>query len=495
VQVSRDRLTQVITAWAYSQTDAVGAPTFAGIRYLSRVGEVGVRVSSSARRTPHDEPNPGPSGPARPRGGGDHGRVPLQPDDEELDLIRRSGVVLHVGRLSLAAGTGSYRVKASMARVAAALGVDRHEAHVTLTEITTTSHRGRSFRTEVAEVRNIGVNTDRLAELEWLAQRVEARDGWTVDEVAAQVDAIAAKPPLYPVVLNALWAAVACAAFAFLNNGGPVEVACAFVGAGLGQGLRRTLLNKGFNQFGVTMLAAATASLAYLALVQLLHVVGVTGGVHEAGYVSAALFLVPGFPLVTGALDLAKLDFSAGVARLTHAVMIFVSAAFAVWGVSIVVGLSPDPPRPLALGVVALTALRALASFVGVLGFALMFNSPWRMALVAGLVATVPNVLRIAAIEHAGWPSQAAAAVAACLVGLLAAWIAPRLNIPRITVYVPAVTIMVPGVPAYRAVYYLSNGDITNALSYGVSATLVVAALAIGLAVARMLTDREWGFE
>ncbi len=421
--------------------------------------------------------------------------MPTQPDDEELDLIRRSGVVLKVGRLSLSSGTGSYRVKASMARVAAALGIDRHEAHVTLTEITTTSHRGRSFRTEVAEVRSIGVNTDRLAELEWLAQRVEARGGWTVDEVAAEVDSIAGKRPLYPTVLNALWAAVACAAFAFLNNGGPVEVLAAFVGAGLGQGLRRVLLHRGLNQFGVTMLAATVASLAYLGLVDLLHLAGVTGGLHEAGYVSAALFLVPGFPLVTGALDLAKLDFSAGVARLTHAVMIFVSAAFAIWGVSIVVGLSPDPPRALELTVGAALALRALASFVGVLGFALMFNSPWRMALVAGAVATVPNVLRISAVEHAGWPAQAAAAAAACLVGLLAAWVAPRLNVPRITVYVPAVTIMVPGVPAYRAMYHLSNGEVVEALTYGVTAVLVVAALAVGLAIARMLTDREWAFE
>ena len=421
--------------------------------------------------------------------------VPLQPDDEELDLIRRSGVVLRVGRLSLSSGTGSYRVKASMARVAAALGIDRHESLVTLTEITTTSHRGRSFRTEVLEVRSIGVNTDRLAELEWLAQRVEARGGWTVEEVAAEVDAIEGKAPLYPVVLNALWAAIACAAFAFLNSGGPVEIVGASVGAFLGQGLRRLALHRGFNTFGVAMVAAALASGAYLGFVELVHLAGLTSGVHEAGYASAALFLVPGFPLVTGALDLAKLDFSAGLARLTNALMILISAAFAVWAVSILVGLSPDPPQPMALGALALVLLRAAASFVGVLGFALMFNSPWRMALVAALVATVPNVLRIAAVEHAHWPAQAAAAGAACLVGLLAAWVAPRLNIPRITVYVPAVTIMVPGVPAYRAVFYLSNGDITNAMSYGVSAALVVAALAIGLGIARMLTDREWGLE
>jgi len=419
----------------------------------------------------------------------------MQPDDEELDLIQRSGVVLRVGKLSLSAGTGSYRVKASMARVATALGIERHEAHVTLTEITTTSHRGRSFRTEVAEVRSVGVNTDRLAELEWLAQRVEARDGWTVDEVTAEVDAIATKPPLYPVPLNALWAALACAAFAFLNNAGPVEIVGAFVGAGLGQALRRVLLHRGLNQFGVTMLAASLSSLSYLGFVQVLHLLGVVGGVHEAGYVAAALFLVPGFPLVTGSLDMARLDFSAGVARLTWALMIFISAAFAVWGISVIVGLSPDPPQPLPLDAGTLAALRLLASAVGVLGFALMFNSPWRMATTAALIAAVPNTLRISAVQLAHWPPQAAAACAALLVGLLAAWIAPRLNVPRITVYVPAVTIMVPGVPAYRAVYYLSNGDITQAMTYGVSAALIVAALAIGLAVARMLTDREWGYE
>lgn len=421
--------------------------------------------------------------------------MPTEPDDDELELIRRSGAVLRVGRLSLASGTGSYRVKASMARVASALGIDRHQAHVTLTEITTTSHRGRSFRTEVTEVRAVGVNTDRLAELELLAQRVEARAPVTVEDVTAEIDRIEARAPLYPVVLNALWAAVACAAFAFLNNGGAIEVAGAFVGAGLGQGLRRVMLHRGFNQFGVTMLAATLASLSYLGFVQALHALGLTAGVHEAGYVAAALFLVPGFPLATGALDLAKLDFSAGVARLTWALMIFVSAAFAVWAVSILVGLSPDPPRALALDPAAMTSLRLVASFVGVLGFALMFNSPWRMALVAAGVATLPNVLRIEAVTVLDWPPQAAAAVAAFLVGLLAAWIAPRLNIPRITVYVPAVTIMVPGVPAYRAVYHLSNGDVTAALTYGVSAALVVTALAVGLAVARMCTDREWGFE
>ena len=276
------------------------------------------------------------------------------PDLDELELIRRSGVALRTGKLCLSAGHGSYRVKAAMARVAHALGIDRHEAHVTLTEITATSHRGRSFRTEVAEVRAIGVNADRLAELERFTRGLEQRrlahaEPATVEGVTAELDRISGKPPLYPLLLNALWAAIACAAFAFLNNGGPVEILAVLVAAGLGQAGRRILLHRGWNQFGVTMLAAAVASLAYLGIVGVLRLAGVTAIQHESGYLSAVLFLIPGFALVTAALDLAKLDFSAGIARLVYGLMIVTSAALVVWGVSAAVGLQPHPVEPLAL--------------------------------------------------------------------------------------------------------------------------------------------------
>jgi uncharacterized membrane protein YjjP (DUF1212 family) len=425
--------------------------------------------------------------------------VPRVPDDDELALIRRSGAALRVGRLSLAAGTGSYRVKASMARLARALGVDRHEAHVTLTEITATSHRGHSFRTEVTEVRNVGINADRLARIERFVTRFERDHDRTgrevpVEDVEAGLDELAATPPLYGALLNSLWSGIACAAFAFLNNGGPVELLGVFIGAMLGQAVRRALLHRGYNQFGVTMLAAAAAAFTYLGFVETLHAIGATTTRHEAGYVSAVLFLIPGFALVTGALDLARLDFSAGLARLTYALMILTSAALALWGVSAVVGLEPGTLRPLDVPWVVLLLLRFVASFFGVLGFALMFNSPWRMAIGAASVGMVANVVRLELVD-AGVAVQASAAIAALLVGLVGTYAGPRLDVPRVTISVPAVVIMVPGVTAYRAVFALSEGETGAALVYGVQAALVVVALAIGLAVARMLTDPQWGFE
>jgi uncharacterized membrane protein YjjP (DUF1212 family) len=418
--------------------------------------------------------------------------IPTEDSLEPVELIRQSGIVLRTGRLMLSAGTGSYRVKSAMRRVARAVGLDRHHAHVTLTEITATSYRGRIFRTEVTEVHAIGVNSDRLAELERMTRGLSPQT--TVDQIAVQLDRIESKRPLYGPILNALWGGIACAAFAFLNNGDPIEITCVLFAAGMGQFVRRAFAQRRYNQFGAAGVAAAVACLAYLGLISGLEALGVAGPQHEIGYVSAVLFLIPGFPLMTAALDLVKLDFSTGVARLTYALMILTSAAISVWAVSSVAGLSPVPAVPLLIAPLALIGLQLLASFCGVLGFALLFNSPGRMALTAAGIGMIANVMRIQLV-HAGAVPQAGAAVGGLLVGLLAAWLAPRLGFPRITVSVPAVVIMVPGATAYRAVFSLNNGDTTQAIAYGVQVALVVTAIAIGLAVARMLTDSAWAFE
>ena len=419
---------------------------------------------------------------------------PELPEDalEPVGLIRQSGVVLRTGQLMLSAGTGSYRVKLAMQQVAHAIGLDRHTAHVTLTEITATSHRGPIFRTEVAEVRAVGVNADRIARLEALA--AELPPDSTVEDVNAALDEIEARTPLYPAFANALFAGVACAAFAFLNNGGLVECLSVLIAATLGQWVRRALLHRGFNRFGVTMIAAAVACVGYLAVIAVVDAVTRSTAVHQAGYVSAVLFLVPGFALVTGALDLAKLDFSAGVSRTVYALMILTGSALSVWAVAVAAGLSIGSVPAMNLAPVLELTLRALASGCGVLGFALMFNTPRRMALTAAGIGMVGNVARLAMVDR-GVVVQAATAISCVVIGMLAAWAASWMKFPNITLSVPAVLIMVPGVAAYRTVVSFNDGKMIDALANGVQGTFVVVSIVVGLVIAKILTDREWAFE
>ena len=56
-----------------------------------------------------------------------------------LALADKADAVCRMGALMLSAGTGSFRVKAAMGRVAVALGVDRLDAQVSLNEIVATA--------------------------------------------------------------------------------------------------------------------------------------------------------------------------------------------------------------------------------------------------------------------------------------------------------------------------------------------------------------------
>ncbi len=418
---------------------------------------------------------------------------------EPVEMIRASRLVVRMGRALLTAGSGSYRVKTVMQQAGAALGMTSIHAQVTINEITATCHRGAIYRTEVAQSSTIGVNSDRIGLIQNYCEELEpapenasaAEIGARMDELEAFLDEVEARPHLYHDIANSLFAAVACAAFAFLNDGGIFEILAVFCGAALGQYVRRLMLHRGLNQLAVTMIAAAVASFLYLAIANGLYSAGVVETLHESGYVSAVLFLVPGFPLITAALDLSRLDFSAGMSRLSYALMIMISAALSLWAVSAVLGLEPSPPEPLDLNGALFLSPRLVASALGVWGFAMIFNSPWKVALIAAGIGMIANTARLVIVDQ-GMFVQGAAFIAGLIVGVLSNLIAPRLNIPRITLSVPAVVIMIPGAAGYRSIFYLNAGDTLQALTYGFNAIFVVIAVAVGLTFARSLTEQHW---
>ncbi|WP_159448701.1 threonine/serine exporter ThrE family protein [Demequina sp. NBRC 110053] len=408
---------------------------------------------------------------------------------EPVSLIEQSRVVIRTGQLMLAAGTASYRVRQAMRAVAAALGVDHHANHVSMTDIAATSHRGRIFRTEVAENTSFAVNADRLAGLDRMRRTLPART--TPEEVNRALDAIEGRGPLYPGVANSAFAGFACAAFAVLNHAHAWEVAAVFIAAALGQWTRRALAHRHFNAFGTTMAAAAVSTGLYV-----LAIAGIGLGVdqvetHAAGYISSVLYLLPGFALITGALDMAKMDLQAGIQRIAFGTMITMAAGVSVWLFALIEPLSTASRPDADVSSLVQVVVWAAASGIGVLGFALMFNSPWRMAAIAAGIGAIANTGRLLAVDRDA-PVQAATAVACLVVGVLAAGAAGRGRFPVITLSVPAVLVMIPGVAAHEALVSLNAGQYTAATAGVLEVTLVVLAIMVGLVVAKLLTDREW---
>lgn len=411
---------------------------------------------------------------------------------EPRHLIRRSDVILRAGALMLGAGTSSRRVKETMRQVGRALDIDGMQAQITLNEIVLTVQRRGIFRTQVAEVASPGVNADRIAALQQFGQDLPAH--MTVAEVEERLDVVASRPPQYTVPMRAVGAGAACAGFAFLNNGGPVEAGCAALAAFLGQYLRLKLLHRKLSQLAVVLLASVVAGAVYLGLTWALsHGIGLVSERQVTGLTSAVLFLIPGFPLITAALDLARLDLAAGMSRVTYAALVTVAAALGTWAVADWADVLPTAAPPLGLPPAMLLLMRVVATFVGVCGFAVVFNSPPRVAAASGVIATIANTPRLYAVDF-GMPPQAAAALATLLLGLVAYLAGRTLKLPRIILSVPAVVIMVPGAAAYAGLVYFNEGRVLEALSHGLTAILVVVGMAVGLAAARMLTDPDWAF-
>ncbi len=398
---------------------------------------------------------------------------------------------MRTGLMMLEAGTASYRVKQAMSAVGESLGVEQVHEQVTLTEITLTSRLGHRFRTEVAEIRRAGVNADRIAALDRF--RRELPEKTTPGDIHRALDAIERKPARYSPLLNAAAAGAACGGFAALNQAHIIEILVVFLSAGAGQYVRRHLAHKGFNALGTTMIAAFLATGLYLGVLGLIGLVGHGLEVHASGYISSVLFLLPGFALITGTLDMAKLDFSAGLTRVAFGLMIVMGAGVAVWALSLMSSLDTSQ-REVTLALWVQIIVWAVGSFVGVAGFAFMFNSPPRMALNAAWIGMVAYVARHL-LQELDVPIQMATAIACILIGILAAIFSSGGRWPVITLQVPAALVQIPGVPAHEAIVALNEADYTAAVSGILQVLLAGIAILVGLVIAKLMTDWEWSFE
>ena len=475
--------------------------------------------------------------------------IPLDMDDIKADLdtpvqdaclAAKASIIVRTGYLDLSAGTGSYRVKEIMNRIGYALGV-YVRADVNLTSIEVSCSDGKERVTEVVDLPSVGVNTERIWHMEhfadWLTvnlghegvyhteaslQRSNGGDyGFdarssreensqqrtqpiTVREAHAKLDAIERKARLYGPLMQALGSAVACSCFVFLLGGAAYDMLGAFVGAGVGQYVRSRMNGKHLNQFLGVAVGVVAAALVTIATLRLVGFVDPTALGHDTAYIGAILFIVPGFPLITGGLDFAKLDFPSGLQRITYFLCIVGMGTLAAWFVATMVGLSPNgfeaPHIPVWLNVL----LIFITAIGGVWGFSVLFNSPWRMALVAAVIGATADTARLLMVNYGHASLEIGAFTGALIAGLLAsAWrisvrkglLPASLGFPRISLTVPSIVIMVPGLYMYRAVYELGNLQTVNAMDWIFKAMLVIVCLPIGLAFARILTDKTWRYD
>lgn len=407
-------------------------------------------------------------------------------------LKEKSSLVERVGMMMLSAGTGAWRVRASMNKIARALGIVCN-ADIGLTTIECTCvENGESYTGELT-LASTGVNTDKLGELEHFADAfTERADRYSVLQFHRILDKISEMPANYNAPVTALAAGLACCGFTFLLGGGIIEMVLAFFGAAAGMYVRKKLLEHHITLLANVSAAVAAACCMYLLLLKLTQILFGISDIHQSGYICAMLFVIPGFPLITGGIDLAKLELRSGIERITYALIIIMTATATGWVTASIFGFYPADLPETQIPPYLKVIFRLAASFCGVYGFSFLFNSTRKMALSAGIIGMLANTLRLELIDYTAIPVSAAAFIGTFSAGIMASAFKSKAGFPRITLTVPSIVIMVPGMYLYKGIYYLWEYDMTNGGMWLVKAFLIITALPLGLIFARIFTDRNF---
>ena len=188
-----------------------------------------------------------------------------------------------------------------------------------------------------------------------------------------------------------------------------------------------------------------------------------------------------------------------GMERLTYALIIVLVATMSAWIMAMLLHLQPVDFIKIRMSAAMWILTRLAASFFGVFGFSIMFNSPVRIACSTAVLGAIANTLRLELVDLVALPPAVAAFIGALTAGLLASLLKNKVGYPRISVTVPSITvpsivIMVPGLYLYRGFYNLGIMSLSVSASWFAAALLIIASLPLGLIFARILTDKTFRY-
>ena len=271
---------------------------------------------------PLSDPNP-PIVAASESGAGLSSTAPAPASlSDMVDLLAKTGSLL------LQHGADAGRVEASLRQMEAGLGIERIDAVVMSKTILLTATRQDAHHTRVVRAPIVGVNMNSLNEVEQLLGLFQ-QGRVTPGQLAVVLERIAALPHHYSRGVTVVAVGLACAAFCRLFGGDWAALAITGVAAAMAAWVRMWLNQRRVNYFLVVLITALVAS-------------GLAGSAlwlsqtPQSALTAAVLLLVPGVPLINASVDILRGYISAGLARATTSLVVFLGIAL---GLGIVIRL------------------------------------------------------------------------------------------------------------------------------------------------------------
>lgn len=427
----------------------------------------------------------------------------------ELDLLMRTGELL------VASGADTSRILRNLHRTAAYLGLPDENLHIHVTynmlqvNLSDEEHSLSKFQ----RCDRHGINMTAISAVSKLSWRAIKED-YSLDKYEEELERISSKPRNYTINQVAVGAGFACGGFCIQFGCDWTAFFYASIAAIVGFRLRAYLNEKGSNGYvNIGVAAFVSTILAWLSaflsvspdvigylparLAQLLH-----SDTPWHPLMACALFIVPGVPLINFVSDMIENHIEMGLNRAINTLLMVTAMSFGISMAITVCGVD-NFVKDLSMTPHNTYISYSIAAAISAMGFSMIFNIPKRLlwvVAIGGIIAVCTrNFVNLGASNDNVGLDQGpimAALVGSLLVSVLCVKFVHVFHTPHHCLSIPSVIPMVPGVLMYRALFALIEmqgivGELTEAFSNAVKASLIILCIAIGVAIPNIYA-RRW---
>lgn len=434
--------------------------------------------------------------------------------ESRILLRRKLDLLLRTGKILVESSADTSRIMRNMKRTAAYLGLNEEQLHIHITynmlmvNLSDGTHSFSKFQRCDKHGIEMHAISD-ISKLSWSA----IKEDYSLDRYEEELNKIATRKRSYTHWQVAIAAGFACGGFCIQFGCDWSAFFYASIAAALGFRLRVKLNEIGSNMYANIAVAAFVATiLAWLlgtfassnfvaSLPPLLsHVLHTNTPWHPL--MACTLFLVPGVPIINFVNDVLDNNIEVGIIRGINTILIVTAMAFGIVLAIRVCGID-NFVKTLSMTPHHEYWEYAVAAAISAMGFATIFNFPpkhlWILAL-GGIVAVCTrNYVNLGeSTNNIGLDlgPVIGSLVGASLVSIIYIKVVHWVHLPHQCLSIPTVIPMVPGVLMYRCLFALLDmhgvvGELTKAMTNGMTASLIVLCVAIGVAIPNIFA-RKW---